>query len=100
MKRLKTKHAIDTPPIFYRKCREKEGKLERWLAERPQLSYEASDFELPADLEIDSLLGFLAEEVVDGAEEARGGVGGERVVEEVAEDANLANGNEVVRRDE
>ncbi|CAN8319113.1 unnamed protein product, partial [Cochlearia groenlandica] len=68
MERLKTKYAIDTPPIFYRQCREKEGKLESWLEDRSQLSYEASDFELPADLEINSLLEFLGEETADDAE--------------------------------
>ncbi|CAN8255261.1 unnamed protein product [Cochlearia groenlandica] len=80
IERLKTLHAIDTPPIFERRCREKEARLERWLGDRPQLSYEASDFELPAELEIDSLLTFLGEQMDDD----------EVADDEVAEDATLA----------
>ncbi|CAN8289032.1 unnamed protein product [Cochlearia groenlandica] len=110
MERLKTLFAIDTPPIFERRCREKEARLERWLGDRLQLSYEASDFELPAELKIESLLGFLGDQTVDDAEEVRVGANESRVEDEVAEDeaaedevaegANLAEEGEAVRRDE
>ncbi|CAN8271466.1 unnamed protein product [Cochlearia groenlandica] len=95
MERLKTKFAIDTPPIFERQCREKEGRLERWLEDRPQLYYDASDFELPAELEVNSLLEFLDEEMADGVEETQGGAGDER-----AEDATLAEEGEAAERGE
>ncbi|CAN8272458.1 unnamed protein product [Cochlearia groenlandica] len=100
IERLKTQFAIDTPPIFYRRCREKEGKLESWLAERPQLSYEASDFELPVELEIDSLLGFLEEEKGDDAEGTRNEAANDRAEDEVAENANLAEEDEAAGLDE
>ncbi|CAN8255275.1 unnamed protein product [Cochlearia groenlandica] len=103
IERLKTLHAIDTPPIFERRCREKEARLERWLGDRPQLSYEASDFELPAELEIDSLLAFLGEQMDDDADKTQCGAAGngeeaddedldedEVADDEVAEDATLA----------
>ncbi|CAN8323503.1 unnamed protein product [Cochlearia groenlandica] len=101
IERLKTLHAIDTPPIFERRCREKEGRLERWLGDRPQLSYEASDFELPAELEINSLLSFLGEPTDDDTDKVLGGAAddGEEVdgddsdEDEVAED-EAARGEE------
>ncbi|CAN8307464.1 unnamed protein product [Cochlearia groenlandica] len=86
IERLKTLHAIDMPPIFERRCREKEGKLERWLGDRPQLSYEASDFELPGELEIDSLLAFFGEQTDGDTDEALGGAAGGGEDEEVDED--------------
>ncbi|CAN8255137.1 unnamed protein product, partial [Cochlearia groenlandica] len=93
MERLKTKYAIDTPPIFERQCREREGKLQRWLEDRSKLTY----FELPVDLEVDSLLEFS--KLGDGAEETHGDVGDEWFEEEMVEDADLAKGGEVMGRD-
>ncbi|CAN8246613.1 unnamed protein product [Cochlearia groenlandica] len=121
LERLETKFAIKIPPIFERQCREREGKLERWLEDRPQLSYEASDFVLPADLELDFLSDFMVEEPDEVADEVRGVSGSGRVgEEETTEDvaagneatedevvgdeeaggANLPEDSETVRRDE
>ncbi|CAN8269362.1 unnamed protein product [Cochlearia groenlandica] len=123
LERLETKFAIKIPPIFERQCREREGKLERWLEDRSQLSYEASDFELPADLELDSFVDFMVEEPIEDADEVQGGGGraddevaeeeavkdevaegeearGEEIRDEVAGDANLPEESEAVRRDE
>ncbi|CAN8286734.1 unnamed protein product [Cochlearia groenlandica] len=108
LERLEKKFAIKIPPIFERQCRERERKLERWLEDRPQLSYEASDFELPADLELDSLVDFMVEESGDRADDAQdcGGRTNEEVVEgetaevEVAEDEEVEDevtGDEVAR---
>ncbi|CAN8234189.1 unnamed protein product [Cochlearia groenlandica] len=97
LERLETKFAIKIPPIFERQCREREGKLERWLEERPQLSYEASDFELPADLELDSLIDFMvgeSDERADGAQDC-GGRTNEEVVERETAEVELAEGEEV-----
>ncbi|CAN8290515.1 unnamed protein product [Cochlearia groenlandica] len=101
IERLKTLHAIDTPPIFERRCREMEGKLERWLGDRPQLSYEASDFELPAELEIDSLLAFLVEPTDDDTEKVLGGATdeGEEVDDDDLGEDEVA-GDEVVGDEE
>ncbi|CAN8287490.1 unnamed protein product [Cochlearia groenlandica] len=95
IERLKTLHAIDTPPIFERRMREMEGKLERWLGGRPQLSYEASDFELPAELEVDSILAFLGETADDDSEKVLGGAVDEG---EEADDDDLGE-DEVVEDD-
>ncbi|CAN8287856.1 unnamed protein product [Cochlearia groenlandica] len=123
LERLQTKFAIKIPPIFEHQCREREGKLERWLEDRPQLSYEASDFELPADLELDSLIDFMVEEPDERADDVQdcGGRANEEIAEEetaedevaedeeardevagneVAGDANLPEESEMVRRDE
>ncbi|CAN8307629.1 unnamed protein product [Cochlearia groenlandica] len=86
------------PPIFERECRARESKLRSWLEDMPQLSYEASDFDLPANLEVDSLLEFS--EFDDGANGTQGGADEDRVDGEVAEDADLAEGSETARRDE
>ncbi|CAN8288888.1 unnamed protein product [Cochlearia groenlandica] len=74
LERLNKRFTISTPPIFERECREREGKLQRWLEDRPKFSYEASNFELPSDLEVDSLLEFSdpdcdAEGTHDGGED-------------------------------
>ncbi|CAN8289018.1 unnamed protein product, partial [Cochlearia groenlandica] len=103
LERLETKFAINIPPIFERQCREREGKLERWLEDRPQLSYEASDFELPADLELDSLVDFMVEEPNEDADKAQGGVGSGRADDEVAEEeaaGGEATGDEVAEDEE
>ncbi|CAN8241027.1 unnamed protein product [Cochlearia groenlandica] len=123
LERLETKFAIEIPPIFERQCREREGKLERWLEDMPQLSYEASDFELPADLGLDSLIDFMVEEPDERADDVQDGSGradgevaeeekaedevaedeearGEEIRDEVAGDANLPEESEAVRRDE
>ncbi|CAN8287908.1 unnamed protein product [Cochlearia groenlandica] len=123
LERLETKYAIKIPPIFERQCREREGKLERWLEERPQLSYEASDFELPAELELDSLADFMLEEPTEDADVVQSGGGradgevaeeettedevaegeearDEEIRDEVAGDANLPEESEAVRQDE
>ncbi|CAN8287962.1 unnamed protein product [Cochlearia groenlandica] len=100
LERLEKKYAIKIPPIFERQCREREGKIERWLEGRPQLSYEASDFELPADLELDSLADFLVEEPTEDADEVRGGDGraDDEVAEEETAEDEVAEGEEA--RDE
>ncbi|CAN8255426.1 unnamed protein product [Cochlearia groenlandica] len=87
-----------------------EARLESWLGDRPQLSYEASDFELPVELEIDSLLAFSGERTDDDADRTQGEADedwvedevaeDEAVEDEVAEDATLVEGGEAVRRDE
>ncbi|CAN8248425.1 unnamed protein product [Cochlearia groenlandica] len=98
LERLHTKFAIKIPPIFERECREREGKLERWLEDRPQLSYEASDFELPADLELDSLVDFMVEEPIEDADEVQGGGGraDDEVAEEETAEDEVAEGEEAI----
>ncbi|CAN8294057.1 unnamed protein product [Cochlearia groenlandica] len=105
LERLEKKFAIKIPPIFERQCREREGKLERWLEERPQLSYEASDFELPPDLELESLVDFMVDEPIGGTDGVQGGggladgdVAEERMVEDEVAEGEEARNEEV--RDE
>ncbi|CAN8255111.1 unnamed protein product [Cochlearia groenlandica] len=54
LERLDSKFGYNAPKTFETALRIKEGKLERWLGERPKLSYAASDFEIPSDLGIDT----------------------------------------------
>ncbi|CAN8285373.1 unnamed protein product [Cochlearia groenlandica] len=97
LERLEKKYAIKIPPIFERQCREREGKIERWLEGRPQLSYEASDFELPADLELDSLIDFMVEEPDERADDVQdcGGRTSEEIVEGETAKVEVAEAEEV-----
>ncbi|CAN8255798.1 unnamed protein product [Cochlearia groenlandica] len=97
IEQLKTQYAIDTPPIFERQCREKEGKLRRWLEDRDKFSYEPSDFVLPSDIEIG-----VPEEVSepeDEVEMAEADAAGNEVAEVVG-DASLPEESGTVGRGE
>ncbi|CAN8241392.1 unnamed protein product [Cochlearia groenlandica] len=83
LERLKTKYAIDTPPIFVRHCRVKEAKFERWLGDRQKFSYEPSNFVLPSDLEISvpSEVSEPEDDMVENAERVIGQAGDDKAIE-------------------